>query len=153
MEIKEISPFLSVSPQLSPADVGIAASLGYRTVINNRPDHESGDQPAGAEIQAAAERHGLEYRAIPVVSGKITDADADTFTEALKEVQGPVLAFCRSGTRSAILWALSEARHLTAAAILKAAERAGYNLESLGPRLEARSEASKPAEPSGGGGR
>ncbi len=138
MDIKRISPFFSVSAQLSPADLGAAASQGFKAVINNRPDRESDDQPSSAELEAAAEGLGLDYRHIPVVGGKISDQDVADFSAALNEVTGPVLAFCRTGTRSSTLWALSEARHLSADALIDAAAGAGYDLSVLRPRLEAR---------------
>ncbi len=138
MQIARLSPFLSVAPQISEADVGLLAAQGFKAIINNRPDGEAADQPSGAAIQAAAERHGLVYRSIPVISGQLGDAEIDAFQQAMGELKGPVLAYCRSGTRSSTLWALSEAYHLDADAILRATAHAGYNLENLRPRLELR---------------
>ena len=138
MKIAPLHPFLSVSDQLTAQDLGIAAAQGFRAVVNNRPDGEGEDQPSSAALAAAAESLGLSYRHIPVVSGQITDKDVEAFANALNEVKGPVLAFCRTGTRSTTLWALTEAWHLDPDAILKAAAAAGYNLEALRPRLEAR---------------
>jgi len=139
MDIKTISPFLSVSPQISPLDVGILASRGFRTIICNRPDDEADDQPASSEIAAAAERHGLAFHAQPVIAGKVTDADVDAYAALLAQAEGPVLAFCRTGTRSISLWAMSEAHHLSIDAILDTAAVHGYDLESLRERLEIRS--------------
>jgi sulfide:quinone oxidoreductase len=144
MKLSKISPFVSISDQLTEQDLGIAAAQGFKSIINNRPDGEAEDQPRSEALAAAAERLGLAYRHIPVVSGKVTDADAEAFAKALGEVRGPVLAFCRTGTRSTTLWALSEAWHLEPDAILKVAAEAGYNLESLRPRLEERSRTSTP---------
>lgn len=144
MKLSKISPFLSVSDQLTEQDLGIAAAQGFRSIINNRPDGEAEDQPHSEALAAAAERLGLAYRHIPVVSGKVTDTDADAFAQALGEVRGPVLAFCRTGTCSTTLWALSEAWHLEPEAILKVAAEAGYNLEGLRPRLEERSHTGTP---------
>ncbi|XBQ16693.1 MAG: TIGR01244 family sulfur transferase [Oceanicaulis sp.] len=138
MDLKQISPFFTVSPQLSPADVGAAASRGFKAIINNRPDGEEDGQPTSAEIEAAAAASGLDYRHIPVVGGKISDDDVAAFETAMEEVTGPVLAYCRTGTRSATLWALSEARHVDADALIGAAGAAGYDLASLKPRLESR---------------
>ena len=138
MDIKTIAPDLSVSPQLSVQDVGIAASQGFRSLIINRPDGESSDQTAHAEIEAAARRHGLEVRYVPVVSGKVTDADVEAFDKAMHELAAPALAYCRTGTRSATLWALSQAGHLSTDAILKTTASAGYDLAGLRARLEAR---------------
>ena len=138
MKIAKLTPFLAVSPQIAEADLGALAAQGFRAVINNRPDGEAEDQPESAALAAAAGRVGLEYRHVPVVSGKITDDDVAAFAQALDEVKGPVLAFCRTGTRSTTLWALAEARHLDPEAILATAAEAGYDLAASKPRLEVR---------------
>jgi sulfide:quinone oxidoreductase len=138
MKIAKLTPFLSVSPQIAGADLGTLAAQGFRAVVNNRPDGEAEDQPASAMLAAAAERVGLDYRHVPAVSGKITDDDVAAFAEALEEVKGPVLAFCRTGTRSTTLWALAEARHLDPQVILTTAAEAGYDLAALKPRLDVR---------------
>ncbi len=137
-DIKQITPSLSVSSQLKPEDFGLIASMGFHAIINNRPDGEAEDQPTAAVMEAAARRHGLEYRNQPVISGRITDENVADFTKLLQELKGPVLAFCRTGTRSSTLWALSEAPRLAPDAILKATGVVGYNLEALRGRLEAR---------------
>lgn len=136
--LKRLTPFLSVSPQISEADIGALAARGFRAVVNNRPDGEGDNQPPSEVIAAAARRVGMEYRHRPVVSGKVTDADVDGFTELMGELRGPVVAFCRTGTRSITLWALSEAWHLDPETILETAAAAGYDLSGLRPRLEAR---------------
>lgn len=134
--IKRLTPFIAVSGQLEPADMGTLAASGYRCVINNRPDHEGEGQPSSAEMRTAAEASGLEYHDLPVVSGKITDTDVAAFRELLEQVRGPVLAFCRTGTRSTTLWALSEAHHLDPEALMATAKEAGYDLSALQSRLE-----------------
>lgn len=144
MEIHQLTPFLSVSPQINAADVGLAAAKGFKSILCNRPEHESQDQPDMAEIQAAAERHGLAWHYQPVISGQITDEDVAQFQELMNNLQGPVLAFCRTGTRCCTLWALSEAHHLDADAILKAASQAGYDLSAQRERLQARAGQSDP---------
>jgi sulfide:quinone oxidoreductase len=138
MKIAKLTPFLAVSPQIAEADLGALAAQGFRAVINNRPDGEAEDQPGSAALAAAAGRVGLEYRHVPVVSGKITDDDVAKFARVLDEVKGPVLAFCRTGTRSTTLWALAEARHLDPEAILATAAEAGYDLAALKARLDVR---------------
>ncbi|MGI9336192.1 MAG: TIGR01244 family sulfur transferase [Gammaproteobacteria bacterium] len=137
-ETAQLTPFLSVTAQLSETDLGSVAARGFKTVINNRPDGESEDQPSSAALEAAALRVGLAYLHVPVVSGKISDEDVDLFRDAFDQVRGPVLAFCRSGNRSTTLWALSEAHRLDPAAVLSTADRAGYKLDALEPRLRAR---------------
>ena len=146
--IKRLTPFIAVSTQLQPADMGTLAAAGYRCVINNRPDNEGEQQPSSAEMQAAAQANGLDYHHLPVVSGQIRDADVEAFNALLAQVRGPVLAYCRTGTRSCSLWALSEAHHLDPLALLATAREAGYDLSGLAPRLEQRWQDAPRAEPS-----
>jgi sulfide:quinone oxidoreductase len=136
MEIRKISNTLSVSPQIAPADVSDLRTAGFRSVICNRPDGEGADQPTFAEIEEAAEAAGLEARYIPIVSGKVSDADAVTFDTALQELPGPVLAYCRTGTRSTTLWALAEGARGTALPdILRATKAAGYDMSGVVRRI------------------
>ncbi|MCW8884265.1 MAG: bifunctional protein tyrosine phosphatase family protein/NAD(P)/FAD-dependent oxidoreductase [Motiliproteus sp.] len=135
--IKKLSPFYAVSSQISVTDIGAIAAAGYQTVINNRPDGEAEDQPNGAEIKAAVERQGMVYIDLPVKSGNITDEDVAHFTQLMAEMKGPVLAFCRTGTRSTSLWALHEACRMTPEAVLSACADNGYEVQGLLPRLQA----------------
>ncbi len=100
MELKTIDKGLTVSPQIAAADVAKIKKEGFRSIICNRPDGEGADQPTFAEIEKAAKKAGLEIRYLPVVSGKVQDADATQFGEALSEMPKPVFAYCRTGTRS-----------------------------------------------------
>ncbi len=134
--IKRLTPFISVAAQLQPADMALLAGSGFRCVINNRPDNEDEGQPASAIMRAAAEASGLEYHHLPVVSGQISDADVAAFRSLLEQVKGPALAFCRTGTRSASLWALAEAHHLDPQVLVETAQQANYDLSGLLPRLE-----------------
>ncbi|MCL7463163.1 bifunctional protein tyrosine phosphatase family protein/NAD(P)/FAD-dependent oxidoreductase [Pseudomonas sp. NW5] len=143
--IKRLTPFIAVAAQLEPADMGTLAASGYCTVINNRPDHEGEGQPSSAAMQAAAEASGLSYHYLPVVSGQITDRDIEDFRALLAQIKGPVLAFCRTGTRSTTLWALAEAHHLDPEVLLTTAQGAGYDLSALKPRLLERWQHSAPA--------
>ena len=136
MEIKKISPFLHVSSQLSVEDIGIAAAQGIKSIINNRPEGEAEDQPPNSDLEAAAQRYSLAYQHIPVTAGKLSDENIVQFKAAMESLQGPVLAFCRTGTRSTTLWALSEAPHLDVDTILSTAHAVGYDLKELRPRLE-----------------
>lgn len=138
MNIKTLAPDISVSSQLTPQDVGLAAAQGFRSIIINRPDGESDDQPGHQVIAEAAERHGLKVIYLPIVPGQLTDSDVTMFATALRELPAPALAFCRTGTRSATLWALAQAGHLSVEAILRTTSVAGYDLAALRPRLEAR---------------
>jgi sulfide:quinone oxidoreductase len=140
MQTRHLTETLLVSSQLAVADVAAAAAQGVRSIINNRPDGESPDQPSSAEIEAAATAMGLGYRHIPIVPGQVRDEDVTSFDTALAELEAPVLAFCRTGTRSTTLWALGQAGSQAADAIAARAEAAGYDLKSLRPRLEQRAE-------------
>ena len=136
MEIKKISPFLSVSPQIYPAHVERLAAQGFRTIINNRPDNETDDQPLGKELSDEAVKHGLEFINIPVIPGELTPQNVKEFGDAMSRVTGPVLAYCRSGMRSTSLWALYEARHMGSDAIINFASTIGYDLSWQKEHLE-----------------
>ena len=138
MERRELSPCISVSPQISVEDVGIAASLGFKTIVCNRPDDESEDQINANDIRLAAEKNGLAFEHLPVVSGNITDDDVNNFAKLMASVKGPVLAYCRTGTRSCTLWALAEAAHLAPQTVLDTAQQAGYDLTGQQSRLQQR---------------
>ncbi|MCT4372930.1 TIGR01244 family phosphatase [Yangia mangrovi] len=135
MDIRKITDDIAASPQITEADVAAIAEAGYRAIICNRPDGEGADQPNFEEIEAAAKQAGLEARYIPVIAGKVQDADADAFGKALRELPGPVLAYCRSGTRSATLWSLSQAGSLPPAHILAATKQAGYDMAGVVRRI------------------
>ena len=130
-----IDDSISVAGQLAPADIAAAAAQGFRTVINNRPDDEGPDQPPGAAIAEAAAAAGLRYVAIPVAGGFST-RQVEAMAAALAEAEGPVLAFCRSGTRSTNLWALAAASQGgDPEAIVAAAAAGGYDIGTLLPTL------------------
>lgn len=135
MDIRKIDDTISVSPQISVEDVAEAARLGFKTLVANRPDHEEPGQPAMADIAAAAKEHDLEWVYLPVESGNITDADVDAFAPMIRDAEKPVLAFCRSGTRCTVLWALSSARSGQARDIVEKARNAGYDIAGLAPRM------------------
>lgn len=135
MDIRKIDDSISVAPQISIADVADIAHLGFKTLVANRPDREEPGQPAMADIAAAAAEHGLKWVYMPVESGNITDADVDQFATMIRDTDKPVLAFCRSGTRCTVLWSLSNAREHEPQEILSKAQRAGYDITGLIPRL------------------
>ncbi|MGC8118982.1 TIGR01244 family sulfur transferase [Marinobacter sp. VGCF2001] len=135
MDIRKIDDNLSVAPQIAVEDVADIARLGFRTLVANRPDHEEPGQPAMADIEAAAAEHGLEWVYMPVASGNISDDDVARFAPMIRDADKPVLAFCRSGTRCTVLWALSSAQEQQPEDILSRARNAGYDLTGLIPRL------------------
>ena len=137
MKIVHITPDLGLTAQLRPDEIAGVAAAGYRTLINARPDAEEPGQPASAELAAAAERCGLAYRHIPITPGQIGDSQVADFHSALVDLPDPVLAFCRTGTRAASLWALGHAPNSDPEALIAAAAAAGYDIASLLPRLTA----------------
>ncbi|SET26579.1 TIGR01244 family sulfur transferase [Marinobacter segnicrescens] len=136
MDIRKIDDSISVAPQITPEDVAELARLGFRTLVANRPDREEPGQPAMADIQRAAEENGLNWVFLPVESGNIQDSDVDAFAPMFEEAEKPMLAFCRSGTRCTVLWALSSARHMPLEPIIQRAGQAGYDIRGLVPRLQ-----------------
>lgn len=135
---KRLTSSVSVSGQLEAADLQALAAAGFRCVINNRPDNEAEGQPDSARLNAAAREVGLDYHHLPVTPGQITEAQVAAFRELLAGAAGPVLAFCRTGTRSATLWALAEAQRIAPDSLLATAHDAGYDLSSSRPQLEQR---------------
>lgn len=136
MDIRPIVSGFSAAPQLALADMQAAADQGYVMVICNRPDGESPGQPDAAQMRAAAEAAGLVFHHLPLspAIGITPELVAGT-RAALAEAQGPVLAYCRSGTRSTNLWALAQAGERPVAEILQAGAQAGYDLSGLAPLL------------------
>ncbi len=129
---------LAVAGQLAPGDVAAAAAAGYTTLVNNRPDGEEPGQPPCAAMRAAAEAAGLRYAAIPVDHYGLGQEQVEAMATVLAAAPGPVLAFCRSGTRSANLWALAAAfAGGDADAIIAACARGRYDVSGLRPALVA----------------
>ena len=135
MEIKTLTAGLSVSPQVVAADMKAIKDAGFRALICNRPDGEGSDQPTFDEIAKAAKAQGLEAIYLPIVSGMVRDEDAAEFDAALTALPGPVLAYCRTGTRSATLWSLAQASKRSVADILAATKAAGYDMAGVVCRI------------------
>jgi uncharacterized protein (TIGR01244 family) len=109
LPVQAIAADVCVAPQLTPEAMAEAARLGFKSVVNNRPDFEGGpDQPTSATIAAAAQAAGLEYRFLPVAGGYQSPEEAMQMARLLQELPRPVLMFCRSGARSARLYALAQ---------------------------------------------
>lgn len=135
MKFNQIDTGLSISPQITAAQMPDIAKAGFRAIICNRPDGEAADQPTFEEIEAAAASAGLEARYLPIVAGKVQDEDAVSFGTAMTELPGPVLAYCRTGTRSATLWSLANADTLSAPEILTKTKAAGYDMAGVVRRI------------------
>ena len=104
---RQLDDKVLVSGQIHPDEVAALVGEGITMLVNNRPDGEEPGQPLGVEIEEAARAAGLDYRAIPIIRG-IGPADAEAMQEALKSADGKLLAFCRTGTRSSLAWALAK---------------------------------------------
>lgn len=135
MDLRELTPELMVSGQILPEDLVTLAEAGFGVVINNRPDAEVGQDEDGAAMQAAATAAGMEYRAIPFVPGQITPDMVKAQAEALA-LPGRKIAYCRSGNRSAVLWALTRAGQVATAELIDTAAQAGYDLSGVRPLID-----------------
>lgn len=136
--MRELDDRTFVAGQIWPEDVAGAAALGVTRIVNNRPDHEEPGQPTGAEIEAAARAAGVDYRFVPVSSG-ISEEQVAAMASALETGDGKVLAYCRSGTRSTMLWALARARlGEKAESLARKAAGAGYDLAPIKAFLDRR---------------
>jgi uncharacterized protein (TIGR01244 family) len=133
---RKVADGFYVAPQLEPDDFAEAAAMGIRTVINNRPDGEAPDQLPDAEARAAAEAHGMAYVHVPVVPGGIFPDHIALMKAAIDGHEGPLVAYCRSGTRSCHLWALTMAGREDPDRLIEAAARAGYDLHAMRPLLK-----------------
>ena len=138
MDIRTLSEGFAVSPQIEPGDAPAIAEAGYATVICNRPDAEVPPALSADALRAAVEAAGLRFVDLPATRETIGDALIAAQKEAAEG--GQTLAYCASGTRSSILWALGQAGERPADEILEAAARAGYDLSALRPAIEGRSE-------------
>ncbi|WP_379552730.1 TIGR01244 family sulfur transferase [Qipengyuania sp. DGS5-3] len=136
-DFRKLSDTVLASPQITPEIISEAKELGVTAIINNRPDDEEAGQPAGGEIEAAAQAAGMDYVAIPVTSAGFSEPQVEAMTEALAGTQGKVLAFCRSGTRSTLLWSLAQAAAgKDPDAITAAARGAGYDVSPIRPAMD-----------------
>ena len=133
MDIRKITDELSVAPQIQAAEVPAIAAAGFRAVICNRPDGESADQPCCGDIEAAVKAN--DYVRQPRRPEASAWADAQEFGALLAELPKPVLAYCRSGTRCATLWSLSEAGRRPLTDIVSRAGAAGYDVAAIMHRI------------------
>lgn len=141
MDLRQLTPYLAVSPQIDLSDVPLLARSGFKTLINNRPDEEDGAIDHEAMAKAAAEA-GMEYHYLPFRPGQVTPDLIQDFAAAL-ENQKPAVAYCRSGHRSTVLWALGQAGRLSEAEVLNTATQAGYDLSPVVPLMRSLAGASR----------
>ena len=134
---RKIDDHFLAAPQIAARDIAEAKAMGITTIVNNRPDGEEPDAPQGTEIEAAAQAAGLHYVAIPVTHAGFSGPQVAAMAVALEEATGPVLAYCRSGTRSTLLWALARAQLGDDKATLQTkAAAGGYDLSSIEPLID-----------------
>jgi len=135
LDLRKVSDSFAVAPQINETDVQAIADAGYKTLIANRPDGEGGiEQPRMGAIRTQAEALGLTFVAIPF-SGAPTPDILERFGSALAEAPTPILAYCRTGTRSISAWALTHGGQGMGDEIVDAAADAGYDLSTLRPLL------------------
>lgn len=133
-DFRTLSDSVLASPQLTPADVDEASAQGVTLIVNNRPENESADQTPGAAIESAARAAGMDYLAIPISPGHFGPDQVQAMSDALGRTRGKVLAYCRTGTRSTLLWALAQAASGEPLdATVSAAAAAGYDVSPVLP--------------------
>lgn len=137
MSFSKLTDSVFAAPQIGVDDVVEAARQGMKLIINNRPEDESDDQTPGAEIEAAARAAGMDYVAIPVTHSGFSEPQVQAMAKALGAADGAVLAYCRSGTRSTLLWALAEsAQGGDPDALTNLAAKAGYDVSPIRPLMD-----------------
>ncbi len=129
---RQITDTVFASPQIGTDAIAEAKALGIVRIVNNRPEGESEDQVPGEVIEAEARAAGIDYVAIPVGHGGFSQAQVTAMAEALDTAEGPVLAYCRSGTRSTLLWALTRAKAGDNPSVIASkAAGAGYDVSPI----------------------
>lgn len=136
-DFRRLSDSMLASPQIGPEDVALAAGQGVTLIVNNRPDGESPEEPQGAAIEAAASSAGIGYLAIPVTQSGFSLPQVERLAQAIEETEGTILAYCRSGTRSTLLWAMAQAKlGKSPDEIAEAAHSAGYDITPVRPTID-----------------
>lgn len=137
MDIRELTPRYSVTPQINPEDAEAIKAAGFSKVICNRPDAEVPPQLQAEAMRTAIEAAGLAFEVLPLTHQTMTPDNIARQAQIVAEADGPVLAYCASGTRCSVIWALGQAGHMAAEDILATTARAGYALDGLRPTLDA----------------
>lgn len=135
MDMRQLTPDLAVSAQILPEDLADLVAQGYRVLINNRPDEEVGPEIDSDAMRAAAEAAGMAYCFNPFTPGQITPDMIALQADALAQ-EGRKFAYCRSGNRSTVLWALTQAGQQPADDLIEAAARVGYDISGLRSLIE-----------------
>lgn len=136
-DFRPLSDTVFASPQIGAEDIAAAKAAGVVTIINNRPDGEDPSAPQGDTIRSLASAEGIAYVAIPIGPAGFGEQDVDSMISALDSANGPVLAYCRSGTRSTLLWALAQAKQGgDPEKIAQSAMAAGYDVSPVRPMMD-----------------
>jgi uncharacterized protein (TIGR01244 family) len=135
MDIRQITPGYAVSPQIALSDLAAIKAAGFTTVIDNRPDGEIPPDLHTDAMRAAAENLGLTFVANPVIGGAMTMENVAAQGAAIAAATGPVFAYCASGNRSSVVWALSQAGTMPADDLVGLPAKFGYQLEHLRPQI------------------
>jgi uncharacterized protein (TIGR01244 family) len=131
-ELISLMPGLEVTGRLDRSDLEALARAGVRTIVNNRPDGEDPGQLDAADARRIAEALGLDYHHIPITVQSLSRADVEAFAAVLREAPAPIVAHCRSGTRSTLLWALARLREgADPLTLIAAAAGRGIDIASL----------------------
>lgn len=136
MDIRPLTDGYAVSPQIAAEEAADIAAAGFKTVICNRPDGEVPPEFQAEAIRAAVEAAGMRFVENPVVGGAITPENVSSQGAAIADQPGPMLAYCASGNRSSIVWAMSQAGTRPIEELIATPAQYGYNLEPLRPVLE-----------------
>lgn len=140
-DIVYLTPDFAVTGELAPEDFAVAAGLGFRAILNNRPDGEDAIQLSSAAEAELSWQAGLRYRFLPLDKHELfTDPVVEDMINALDELEGPILAHCKSGLRCAIVWAAAKARSIPVDDVLAALEKAGQDLDFLRDELDAQAD-------------
>lgn len=137
MDMRQITPTYFVAPQIDVTDMSDIVSAGIKTVICNRPDTEVPPALQADAIEAAAAAAGLHFVRLPLTHQTLNPENVAIHANAIEQSTGPVLAYCASGTRSTIVWALGQAGKMDIADVVAAARSGGYDIENMRPTLEA----------------
>ncbi|MCX7289042.1 MAG: TIGR01244 family sulfur transferase [Rhodobacterales bacterium] len=137
MDIRALTPDYAVSPQIDPADLPAIKAAGFVTVIDNRPDGEIAPHLHATAMRQAAEALGLTFVVNPVIGGMLTMDNVTAQGAAIAASSGPVLAYCASGNRSSVVWALANAGKRPVDELVGLPARFGYQLDHLRPQIEA----------------
>ncbi|MFT4961091.1 MAG: hypothetical protein ACI92Z_002177 [Paracoccaceae bacterium] len=136
MKPRQITPRYFVSPQINAEDLAAAAKSGFTTVICNRPNAEVPPSHQSDAIKAAALAAGLEFQVLELTHQTMTAENIARQRDIIAGSAGPVLAYCASGTRCSVIWALGQAETMPVDEILATTSKAGYDLGGLRPRLQ-----------------